>query len=119
MSLAEMTRIFVLVCLSVNVTCRSRPRSVIPSACQRGSWALWAGSSGDDQWLIKEKLFGLKLGYLMSIDAFALVPFIPLKALEQIELFKEKFGEAAQNVRDPLWLKFAPLPGDRAGEGST
>ena len=29
----------------------------------------------DDQWLIKEKLFGLKLGYLMSIDAFALVSF--------------------------------------------
>ena len=36
----------------------------------------------NDQWLIKEKLFGLKLGYLMSIDAFALVPFIPLKACD-------------------------------------
>jgi hypothetical protein len=36
----------------------------------------------NDQWLIKEKLFGLKLGYLMSIDAFALVPFIPLEACD-------------------------------------
>ena len=33
----------------------------------------------NDQWLIKEKFFGLKLGYLMSIDAFALIAHIPLK----------------------------------------
>jgi hypothetical protein len=40
----------------------------------------------NDQWLTKEKLFGLKLGYLMSIDAFALVPLIPLEACDQSKI---------------------------------